>query len=395
MLRNAWYWSLALLSGMGLESLGAEPAKAPAPGRISSKVVVEPSAPLSDKDSRELSFAAGRVLKHVAQARTALAEDKNDQALVHVDQGLKLMAIIDGVLPRYKMKTTIDSGELAYSDEDEFSPEFITIFEELDRRDIASPVLRAKTEAAQKTSTQPAGSDASPAKGAMYFSQADIDYTSLRLDVDLSRRLLREAKKSLVDADPKQADVALSNLQAMAVLLEYDEIDLPLAQAADNLKLAETEMKAGRFEMAKAALNAASDELEKYEKQTGETPQQGSEGAPQGNPATDGGARAGQAIGRGCPTARIAHFRLVGAGHEMVQEPVTSADRRRSVAAVVLFCSRFASTVEVSEHAFGDCGLALRAGAECAAPRRPGGRFRRSYYRMSATAEPSTRRRIA
>ena len=129
-----------------------------------------------------------------------------------------------------------------------------------------------KREAAQKSVDTGRGTAKRPRPRArVYFSQADINYTSLRLDVDLTRRLLREAKKSLTDGDPKQADVALSNLQAMAVLLEYDEIDLPLAQAADNLKLAETEMKVGRYDAAKAALDAANDELEKYEKQTGET----------------------------------------------------------------------------------------------------------------------------
>jgi hypothetical protein len=271
MLRHAIYLSLALPCGMGIDCLGAEPAKPQASARISSKVVVEPSATLSDKESRELSFAAGRVLKHVAQARAALAEKRNDEASVHVDQGLKLMAIIDGVLPRFKMKTSIHSGELVYNDEDEFSPEFIMIFEELERRDIASPVLRAKTEAAQKASATEAGGTPSAAKSPLYFSQADIDYTSLKLDVDLTRRLLREAKQSLLGADPKQADTALANLQALAMLLEFDEIDLPLSQAADNLKLAETEMKVGRYDAAKMALNAAIDELEKYEKQTGET----------------------------------------------------------------------------------------------------------------------------
>ena len=162
--------------------------------RISSQVVVEPTRTLTDKETRELSFAAGRILKHIAQARSALSEGKRDQAALHVDQGLKLMKIVDGVLPRYKMKTSIHSGDLVYSDEDEFSPEFITIYEELERRDIVSPVLRAKSEAAQKPAPQPAHKNEPAAKGSVYVSQSDVDYTSLKLDVDLARRLLHEAK---------------------------------------------------------------------------------------------------------------------------------------------------------------------------------------------------------
>ena len=112
MVRNVLYSSLAMLCGMGIECLGAEPGEGASAISNFIQVVVEPNSALTDKESRELSFAAGRVLKHVAQAGASLAEKKNDQASLHVDQGMKLMAIIDGVLPRYKMKTTINSGEL-------------------------------------------------------------------------------------------------------------------------------------------------------------------------------------------------------------------------------------------------------------------------------------------
>ena len=98
-----------------------------------------------------------------------------------------------------------------------------------------------------------------------------MDYTAIRLNVDFSRRLLRDAKEALGQKDAKQADRALATIQSAAVVLEYDEIDMPLAQAADNLKLAEAEMKVGRYDAAKAALHASVNELEKYEKQSGET----------------------------------------------------------------------------------------------------------------------------
>ncbi len=171
-------FSLVVVLGCVTECLAADPVK-PAPGakpvtpeskepaksaRISSQVQVQPATTLTDKENRELSFAAGRLLKHVAQARTAIAENKTDRATKDVDQAVKLMQIIDGVLPRYKMKTTIHSGDLLYSDEDEFTPEFITVFEELERRDIVSPILRAKADAAPKSGPQPAAQDESRAQ---------------------------------------------------------------------------------------------------------------------------------------------------------------------------------------------------------------------------------------
>ena len=123
----------------------------------------------------------------------------------------------------------------------------------------------------QQIAPKSADGKAPAADGPLYVSQADINYTSLKLDVDAARRLLREANQALDGKKPRDADLALNHLQTTAVLLEYDELDLPLAQAADNLKLAEAEMNAGRYEAAKVALNAAVDELQRYEKQTGET----------------------------------------------------------------------------------------------------------------------------
>ena len=58
--------------------------------------------------------------------------------------------------------------------------------------------------------------------------------------------------------------------QSEGVLFEYVEIDLPLEEAADNLKLAEIELKEGRQDEAKAALHVAIDELKRYEILVGE-----------------------------------------------------------------------------------------------------------------------------
>ena len=110
------------------------------PPRIVSKVDVGPAVKLTPAESREVSFAAGRILKHVAQARRAIALKQHDQAKTHVDQALKLAGIIEGVLPKYKLKTEIKSGKLTYTDEEFITPEYITLLDELVRQDIIAPV---------------------------------------------------------------------------------------------------------------------------------------------------------------------------------------------------------------------------------------------------------------
>ena len=247
-------------------------AKSEKGSRISSKVDVESVAHLSDAEAREVSFATGRILKHVAQAREALAEKHMEDATRHVDQGLKLMKIIDTVLPHFKVKTQISSGDISYADEDDVTPRFVTLFEEIDRHDVISPVIKAKQDAAKK-SDQVTPAKEGEAKGSVIpvvVSHADVTYTSVRLDVELARKMLTAARKELGQNKPDQADRALHSLQAGGVVFEFDEIDLPLKQAADNLKLAEIEMKDGRLEEARAALHEAIDDLKSYEERVGD-----------------------------------------------------------------------------------------------------------------------------
>lgn len=124
-------------------------SKTPSP-RIASKVDVEPVTKLSAEESREVSFAAGRILKHVAQARAAIADKKHEDASKHIRQGLKLVNIIDNVLPHYTVTTEIKSADHVYHEEEDATPRYVTLFEELDRVDLITPIARAKKEATKK-----------------------------------------------------------------------------------------------------------------------------------------------------------------------------------------------------------------------------------------------------
>jgi len=239
------------------------------PARISSKVDVQPAAPLTDKEAGEVSFAAGRILKHISQARHAIREKKKDEAAAHVAQGLKLVAIIDGVLPHSKVKAEIKSGDLVYTDEDDVAPRYVMLFDELERRDIISPIVQAKKEAERKQDHGKAAA-AKEAPGALAVSHVDIVYSTAKFDIDLARHMLNRAKRDLDGGKTEPADEALLALQSEGVLFAYEEVDLPLEEVADNLKLAEIEVKEGRPEEAKAALHVAMDDLKRYEKLVGE-----------------------------------------------------------------------------------------------------------------------------
>lgn len=239
--------------------------------RISSTVELRPASSLSDEEARQVSFAAGRILKHVVQARDALHEKARDNAAKHLDQGLKLVSIIESVLPRYQVKTEIKAENHAYLDEDTVSPRYVTLFDELERHDIISPIAQAKREASQKnqSGTEPKSATPEPAPP-IAVSHVDVQHTSAKLDLVLARNLLGVARQAVNDGKLDAADAALLALQSRGVLLEFEEVDLPLEEAADNLKLAEIEMKEGRTAEAKAALHVAIDQLKRYEKLVGD-----------------------------------------------------------------------------------------------------------------------------
>lgn len=245
--------------------------KAEAPSRISSNSEVLSTATLTKKEASELSFAAGRILKHVAQARHALEGQKKDAAANHIDQGLKLLTIIDNLLPHTRVKTEIKSGDLVYQDEDDVTPRYLTVFDELERRDIISPIVQAKKETEQQPQPrQKRKARANGAASALGITHADVVYSTVKLDIQLAQSMLKRAKRELNDGNNDAADEALMTLQSQGVLFTVDELDLPLEEVGDNLKLAETELKAGKVEEARAALNLAVDHLKRYEKLVGD-----------------------------------------------------------------------------------------------------------------------------
>lgn len=239
-------------------------AKTKTKPRITAKTEIHPVAKLTDEESRAISIAAGRVLKHTAQAMEALGDEKKDEALKHIDKGLTLLSIIENAVPHHKVKTEIMSGDITYEDEDEVSQRLVPIFDELDDIEIINTVVQAKKR-----------NKKSEKKGAVtdlpVVTFAGIDYTTVKLNTYLAGNMLERAKKNISNDKIRDSISDLRTIQVNGVIFEFDEVDLPLERAADNLKLAELELKhKDRREEARAALDAASDALGEYEKVTGD-----------------------------------------------------------------------------------------------------------------------------
>lgn len=260
---------LAMLTGAAYAANQTSPALTAA--RITGSVNAEPVAKLTPEERRVVSLAAGRILQHTARARLAIADQHNDEATAQIDKGLTLVRIIEHAMPKQKVTAEIQSGDIRYKDENQVTPALVPIYDELDYVDVMTPVMRAKKKGTPNAGSKSKGKVADSSEPpSVIEASTELEHTTTQLDVLYAKEMLTLAKKELGEGKTEKADDALWGIQANGVILEFDEASVPLKRAADNLKLAEFEMREGWTNDAKIALQASSDALKEYEKLTGE-----------------------------------------------------------------------------------------------------------------------------
>jgi hypothetical protein len=228
---------------------------------ISSSTEVSPApAPLTGDERRSISLAGNRILKHTSAALAALADKKSDEAESNIGQGLKLVQIVNSAMPASTVTTEIKSGSLSYTDSDPVRSTFVPIYREYDTVDVLSAV------SAQKQSK---GGGVGPG-GVPDVAYAGFDYTGVKLDLRLAKQDLAAAEELIKKGDTKGATAALQEILGTGVVFQFSSMDEPLVRAMDNLRLAESELKASHPSEAKFALTGASDALRNYETMTGD-----------------------------------------------------------------------------------------------------------------------------
>ena len=196
------------MAAITLTALTAMPCLAIA--AISSSVnVTPPPTKLTAEEWRSLSLSGSRILKHTDQALTALADKNNEGALTNIGQGLKLVEIINSVLPASKVTTNIKNGTLEYKDADDVKPGFVPIYREYDSIDVLSPVTELKqfNAGTRQPGTVPD------------VAYAALDCTSVKLDIRLAKRDLESAEELVKKDDVKAATAALRGILTTGVIL--------------------------------------------------------------------------------------------------------------------------------------------------------------------------------
>ena len=236
-------------------SLGCNPVLADKP-RITSDIEITPSYKLSPGEKKAISHSASRILKHVDQAREAIAAKRYMDAQKNAEKALLLINIIEHAMPEYAVKAKIEAGDLTYSDVENIKPPTVSIYDELEKREILTPVKEAKKDEAEKADLP------LPVDVELVATKAELNIADAKVS-------LEKAKKNLEEKNYKVADTDLRTVQT-DVILTYAKVDLPLTTARKNLLIAKSLVDNGDFEEAEFALNVATDALERYEGSVGE-----------------------------------------------------------------------------------------------------------------------------
>ncbi len=233
--------------------------------RITAETDIQPLVTLTDQESQVISLAAGRILLHTDNARIAIAAKDKKTAMEEIEQGLTLVKLVERSLPKYKITTKIKTDDVTYSDEDEVSRRFVTVYNEQFIEDVIAPVVHEKAKTLK-------GRHGHKSTNSRFFEDYSVwRQAAMKLNIVMADNALKLARDELEKGNLDNADLTLALLQAEGVVFEFDEVELPLTEAADDLKLAQLELSEGKIDQAQATLKRASDNLKKYERISGDS----------------------------------------------------------------------------------------------------------------------------
>lgn len=224
--------------------------------RYKTTVSQETKGELKPEDARQVSVLGSRILTHVRNAARFLGEDKGDQAKAELDHAQRLAKVVREMLPVTTVLTTVADaqGKEVYRYEDRVQEEQIPIVEGLINVEVVQPIVEAKKEQAMLKGLQ--------------LAEADLIRTAVLLDLDYVEGKIQQALGEM--KEPDKARSALLAAVATGVRFTTHKEDHPLVNVQAALRLAEQQVREGKYDGAKANLQLARVQLDAYRMLVGE-----------------------------------------------------------------------------------------------------------------------------
>jgi hypothetical protein len=210
---------------------------------------------LSDEDLRQASVLTGQVLGHVASAVDMLGDRNAAAARGELKDAETLIGIVRDILPVTEITTVVRDaqGKEAYRHTEAVQDDVIELFTEVSDVDVLDTILNAKK---------------SDEEGPEYMGSVQL-YTSVLADLGYIERKIKTATQMLDTPDEAREQLVLAEINGVDMSLS--EVESPLLEARRALKMAETQVDAKAYDLARENLTSAKLKLEEYQTLLGTT----------------------------------------------------------------------------------------------------------------------------
>jgi hypothetical protein len=230
--------------------------------RINETVTVTPLHTLTAQEQSAISSAAGKILRHVAQARADIHHKDAEAAKASLGKVDTLLNIIEAALPtaRVKDRIWVAKKHLEYEDTEDVLPEMVPIYSSLDQLVDLMPVQTAKHHI-DKARKHLENNDKANATKELEAADTSLAYNEVDLPLAFTHREVDAAKSALDKGNLDAADDALKATENSVVYISAG-VDEPLVAAQSSLWHATRDYAAGAYEKARAEVRQTVEDLE-------------------------------------------------------------------------------------------------------------------------------------
>ncbi len=256
----------ALATGLSAVLATAPVIAASKEALVHEQVNANPLSRISPKEEGILSSAAAKVLRHIAQARSAIHKKEMETAKSELQQAETLLNIIEAALPTTEVKDRIwiAKKHLEYKDSEEVVPDLIPIYSSLDELVDFMPVKEAQ-EHLNKAKGHLEKGEKGKAKEALEATDEALVYTEIDLPLAGTRHLVSQALADLTKGDSQGAEKALQGAEKNVVFLSVG-VDEPMVSAQSLIWAASQHYASGDKKLARSEVQQAITFLEAAQK---------------------------------------------------------------------------------------------------------------------------------
>ncbi len=211
-----------------------------APPQTNSSSSSTAASSANSQSAKHMTQLATKLLQQVTDAKQAISNNNKQAALKDVNQALA------------------DRNQLASVAKANGYNLVVPLYTEFDESSTLAPLISAR-KGNQNSKPKNALNSYTP----ITVDQVSGEYTFIGLDLDKAKTRLEAAKTALNNGNNQAASDSLDAI-GTDLVMETDQMSLPLLAARENLNIAESAVKNGHNKEAAAALKEASTDLNKY-----------------------------------------------------------------------------------------------------------------------------------